>query len=53
MINHCGKCQLIIAENEIPSGVDYSKAHMEEFTMDNNRGRYGFLLDVRNAGDYE
>ncbi len=53
MISHCGECQTIIAENEIPEGVDYSKAHMIEFTMDNSRGRYGFLLDVRNAGDYE
>lgn len=53
MIDHCGDCQLIIAENEIPEGVDYSKARMIEFTMDNNRGRYGFLMDVRNAGDYE
>jgi hypothetical protein len=53
MIEHCGNCQTIIAENEIPDGVDYSKAHMIEFTMDNKHGRYGFLLDVRNAGDYE
>ena len=51
MIEHCGNCQLILAENEIPDGVDYSKAHMTEFTMDSQRGRYGFLLDVRNAGD--
>lgn len=51
MIEHCGNCQLILAENEIPDGVDYSKAHMTEFTMDSQQGRYGFLLDVRNAGD--
>lgn len=53
LINHCGNCQLIITENEIPAGVDYSKASMTEFTLHNNRGRYGFLLDVRNPGDYQ
>lgn len=51
MIDHCGDCQIIVAENEIPSGVDYTKAHMIEFTKDPQHGRYGFLLDVRNPGD--
>ena len=39
---------MIIAENELPPNVDYSGVTLIEFTMDENEGRYGFLLDVRN-----
>lgn len=48
MIQNCGDNQLIIAENELPPNVDYSGVTLIEFTMDENEGRYGFLLDVRN-----
>jgi len=44
LINHCGENQIIIAENEIPSEVDYSNANLIEFTKDKNEGRYGFFL---------
>ncbi len=43
MIENCGANQVIIAENEIPEHVDYSKATLIEFTMDDHNGRYGFL----------
>ena len=48
IVSNCGKCQVIIAENEIPTTVDYSKVNMIEFTMDDEDGRYGFLRDVKN-----
>ena len=49
MIENCGENQVIIAENELPAGVDYSKANMLTFTMDDGAGeRYGFLRSVRN-----
>ncbi len=51
MVNHCGDNQIIIAENEIPSAVDYSTAHLIEFTQDETRGLYGFLKSVRNSVD--
>ena len=49
IINNCGNNQVIIAENELPNSeiVDYDRANMIEFTLDENYGRYGFLLDVR------
>lgn len=43
---HCGKNQVIIAENEIPETVAYDKANLIEFTKD-EEGRYGFLLSER------
>ena len=45
MIENCGSNQVIIAENEIPdSGViDYGKARIIEFTLDESTGRFGFL----------
>ncbi|HQK35709.1 MAG TPA: hypothetical protein PK074_13385, partial [Spirochaetales bacterium] len=48
MIENCGANQVIIAENEIPEHVDYSKATLIEFTMDENSGRYGFLRSKHN-----
>ena len=51
MVNHCGDNQIIIAENEIPSAVDYSVACLIEFTQDETQGIYGFLKSVRNSVD--
>ena len=51
MVNHCGDNQIIIAENEIPSAVDYSVARLIEFTQDETQGIYGFLKSVRNSVD--
>lgn len=51
MVNHCGDNQIIIAENEIPSAVDYSVARLIEFTQDETQGIYGFLKSVRNSAD--
>lgn len=48
MIENCGANQVIIAENEIPEHVDYSKATLIEFTMDDHNGRYGFLRTKSN-----
>lgn len=48
ILKHCGGCQVIIAENDIPDGVDYSQANLIHFTM-SNEGRYGFLEHVRNG----
>jgi hypothetical protein len=45
-VNNCGDNQVIIAENEIPASVDYSSANLIEFTLDQTRGRYGFLQTV-------
>lgn len=51
MVEHCGDNQIIIAENEIPSAVDYSMARLIEFTQDETQGVYGFLKSVRNSVD--
>lgn len=48
MLRDCGGCQVIIAENEIPTGVDYDGARLIHFTM-SDEGRYGFLRHVRNG----
>ena len=49
IIDNCGKNQVIIAENELPEDVDYSKAHQITFSMEDDEGlRYGFLESVRN-----
>ena len=48
LINNCGDNQIVIAENEIPDGLDLSNANVIEFTLDENRGRYGFLESERN-----
>lgn len=47
IITNCGSNQVIIAENEIPEHVDYSAANMIEFTLEEGRGRYGFLASER------
>lgn len=49
IVNNCGNNQVIIAENELPDNVDYSSARLIEFTMDEEVGRYGFLLSERNV----
>lgn len=46
LISHQDDRQTIIIENEIPK-LDYSSAHLEEFTKDENRGRYGLITDYR------
>ena len=49
IIENCGDNQVIIAENELPENVDYSKAHQIVFSMeDGDDLRYGFLRSIRN-----
>lgn len=44
IIENCGKNQVIIAENELPEAVDYTKAKIITFTQTDAEGtRYGFL----------
>lgn len=45
MIDNCGSNQIIIAENEIPDGVDYSNSNLIEFSEDEGAIR-GFLRSV-------
>lgn len=45
MLNRCGRCQVIIVENELPDDVDFSTANLIEFTKNKSIGREGFLLD--------
>ena len=52
MIEQADDCQIIIAENELPEGVDYSKANMTFFTKKKNEGRYGFLESVSDSGPW-
>ena len=46
LLSHQDNRQTIIIENEIPK-LDYSSAHLEEFTKDENRGRYGLITGYR------
>ncbi len=46
LLNNQGTRQTIIIENEIPD-LDYSGAHIEEFTKDEKRGRYGLISGYR------
>lgn len=46
LLSHQNERQTIIIENEIPQ-LDYSSAHLEEFTKDENRGRYGLITGYR------
>lgn len=46
LLAHQGTRQTIIIENELPN-LDYSAAHIEEFTKDENRGRYGLITGYR------
>lgn len=48
IVNHYGNNQVIIAENEIPEGVDYSFVNLIEYTTDEREGIYGFLKSVKN-----
>lgn len=44
IIENCGKNQVIIAENELPEAVDYTKATVITFTQTEAEGaRYGFF----------
>ncbi|WP_124060521.1 ATP-binding protein [Gordonibacter sp. Marseille-P4307] len=53
MIANCGECQVIIAENELQDGVDYSTATLIPFTKNRDEGRYGFLLDYHDPTEEE
>lgn len=46
LLTHQTTRQTIIIENDIPK-LDYSSAHIEEFTKDENRGRYGLITGYR------
>lgn len=46
LLSHQDDRQTIIIENEIPK-LDYSSAHLEEFTKDETRGRYGLITGYR------
>lgn len=46
MIGHCGNNQIIIAENEIPEGVNYSNVKLIEFSDEDTEAR-GFLKSVK------
>lgn len=46
LLSHQDERQTIVIENEIPK-LDYSSAHLEEFTKDENRGRYGLITGYR------
>ena len=46
LLSHQDTRQTIIIENELPN-LDYSSAHLEEFTKDENRGRYGLITGYR------
>lgn len=49
IMDNCRNNQIIIAENEFPENVDYSKVHQLEFTISDGEGeRYSFLRSVRN-----
>lgn len=43
IIDNCGSCQIIIAENELPDDVDYKTANIIEFSRGPESGREGFL----------
>ena len=46
IVNHCDEHQIIIAENEITEYVVYEGVKLQEFTLDPDSGRYGFLKSV-------
>ncbi|MCD8200761.1 MAG: AAA family ATPase [Clostridia bacterium] len=43
ILANSGDNQVIIAENELPENVAFSDANLIQFTMDEERGRYGFM----------
>lgn len=52
IIENCGENQVIIAENELPENIDYSRTTQITFTMEDGDGqRYGFLRSVRNQSN--
>ena len=51
MSENVGSCQVIIAENDIPEGIDYGNMNIIEFHKDSGEGRYGFLEGF--TGDVE
>ena len=51
IMDNCGQNQVIIAENELPENVDYSKANLITFSMEEGEGlRYGFFKSINNEG---
>lgn len=52
-LSECGDSQLIMVENELPEGVDWSSANMIQFTGNQTTGRAGFLMDTREFKDEE
>lgn len=46
LISHQNNRQTIIIENILPP-LDYSNVHLEEFTKDEKRGRYGLIKNYR------
>lgn len=52
IMDNCGENQVIIAENDLPENVDYTKAHIQNFSMEDGESlRYGFMRSVRNVGN--
>lgn len=51
ILDHCGNCQVIIVDNNLPDGVDFRSANLIHFTK-SNQGRYGFLNGVFNGQIY-
>ncbi len=39
--------QVIVIENKLPEGLDYSNVNLVRFTKDEKTGRYGFAKDIR------
>lgn len=39
--------QVIVIENRLPEGLDYSDVNLIRFTKDENSGRYGFAKDIK------
>jgi hypothetical protein len=46
LLDNQGNAQTIIIENDIPPALDYSKAHVVEFTKGKKPGRYGLLPGI-------
>lgn len=51
LIDHAGSTQIIIADNDLPRGMDTTRCHMIHFCKDKKQGRYGFLMDPPGKGD--
>lgn len=46
-VNHEDRRQTIVIENDIPASVDYSSAHVVEFTKEEHTERYGLINHYR------